>query len=192
MRSTAQSPAIRNRAPRTKHHPPSPLPWGGVKLIHPNAVPLHISRQTKDKSTPATSRKPTQGTLQARALPGDQPLFSPEEEDASRAANQSHKDKVLGAQLTAELKSGMALKPAKLKPQSKPRDLFEEDNAPEQGCLFARKYKNPDQLSLFDDRARPTRSARHWGCRRSRRTTRSRCHRSLTRPTRASPRTISR
>lgn len=63
-------------------------------------------------------------------------LFTPEEEAASKIAAKSAGDKLLGDQLTAQIKSGMAARPAKLKP-AKNRSLF-EDEGPEQGGLFSR------------------------------------------------------
>ena len=50
---------------------------------------------------------------------------------------QSHEDKLLGDQLTAQFKSGLAMRPAKIKPK-KAGNLF-EDEGPEQGGLFSRR-----------------------------------------------------
>lgn len=73
------------------------------------------------------SRKP--------AKPGAEPsLFDTAEEAQAKLDAQKHEDKLLGDQLTAQLKSGMAAKPSKLKP-IKQRGLFEEEG-PEQEGLF--------------------------------------------------------
>jgi hypothetical protein len=55
-------------------------------------------------------------------------------------SDQSHKDKLLGDQLTAQIKSGMAARPSKLKkPKAETRSLFEQDeDEPEQTSLFSR------------------------------------------------------
>ena len=50
-------------------------------------------------------------------------------------------EKLLGKQLTAQVKSGQAARPAKLK-QAQPRDLFDEEG-PDQGGLFSRRL--PDR-----------------------------------------------
>ena len=76
-------------------------------------------------------------------------LFPPETQEELERQAKLHDDRLTGARLTAQLRSGMAMKPARLKPQSGDRGLF-EDNAPEQGGLFARN-PDPNQLTLFGD-----------------------------------------
>jgi 2'-5' RNA ligase len=52
----------------------------------------------------------------------------------AKAEQQSYEDRLLGDRLTAQMKSGMAARPAKLKP-AETRDLFADDE-PDQGGLF--------------------------------------------------------
>jgi len=86
--------------------------------------------------------------LQSRAvgpLPGQQSFLVPETEAESRAIAQLNEARLLHDQLTAQIRSGMAAKPGKLKP-AKTRDLFAEEG-PEQGGLFARRLKTtPDMF----------------------------------------------
>jgi len=67
---------------------------------------------------------------------GQPGLFGEEAEQQSREDDQRYRDKLLGEQLTAQFKSGMAVKPSNLKPAQN-RNLFE--NPPEPGMLFSRK-----------------------------------------------------
>jgi hypothetical protein len=63
-------------------------------------------------------------------------FLSPEEQDASKAVAKSGEDQLLGRQLTAQIASGLAAKPTKLKPAEQ-RGMF-EDEGPEQDTLFSR------------------------------------------------------
>lgn len=64
----------------------------------------------------------------------NQPLFSDAEEKQSRDATASGEARLLGDRLTAQIKSGLAAKPSKLKPAEN-RGLFDESK-PETGSLF--------------------------------------------------------
>jgi hypothetical protein len=77
------------------------------------------------------SQKPTSKDLREAS---QESLVSPEAEAESKATDKSNAEKLLGQQLTAQMRSGMAAKPTKLKPAQN-RSLFDVDG-PEQGGLF--------------------------------------------------------
>jgi hypothetical protein len=93
----------------TEYDPRTPATEGvldgsGNPAVSGPTSPLTGDRGSPSSIAPKGSRsniaaipETDKGALQSRARPGDQPLFSPEEEDASRTADQSHKDQVLGA-----------------------------------------------------------------------------------------------
>jgi hypothetical protein len=94
----------------------------GQSLFGTSAPPREIARSESDASR--------QGSL-----------VSSEAEDASRAITKSNEDKLLGAQLTAQIKSGLPAKDFKPKP-AQSGNLFEEEG-PEQNTLFQRKPFKP-------------------------------------------------
>lgn len=69
-------------------------------------------------------------------------LFSAQAERQSRLDDQRAKDKLLGDQLTAQVKSGGAVKPPKLKP-ARSRPLFDEPEAEQRSLFDAYKLKGP-------------------------------------------------
>ena len=89
--------------------------------------------------------QPTLFAKQAAPQPDDvgSGLFDTAAERQAREDAQSHEDKLLGDQLTAQFKSGLPMRPAKIKPK-KAGNLF-EDQGPEQGGLFSRRYE-PDEI----------------------------------------------
>jgi hypothetical protein len=68
-------------------------------------------------------------------------LIPPEEDALIRQQGEQYRDKLTGARLTAQFKSGMAFKPTKLKPAQTP-NMF-EDGPAEQGALFSKKLTGP-------------------------------------------------
>ena len=88
--------------------------------------------------------EPQAAPLQARRPVPQQQLFTPGE--PGQTIPGTTPAKLLGEQLTAQLKSGMAARPSKLKPSTGNRGLFDEER-PEQGALFARR---PTPLRLVD------------------------------------------
>jgi hypothetical protein len=88
-------------------------------------------------ATGADYERQPRDLLPAGNAAGENPegsLFGPEAERQSQVDNQHGENRLLHDQLTAQINSGLAKGPSKLKP-AKNRSLFDEDG-PEQGALF--------------------------------------------------------
>ena len=140
--ATATPPTEAN--PKTPHENiPPPQPTGvepktpsaaGAAGLNPDDIIANLKKKLAEK----------QGQKPAEAAPAQQQLFTPGE--PGQTIPGTTPAKLLGEQLTAQLKSGMAARPSKLKPSTGNRGLFEEER-PEQGALFARR---PTPLRLVD------------------------------------------
>jgi len=107
-------------------------------------TPAEHNARAAELRAAAKAKAKEPDSLQARKLPPaplpNHSLFSDEEHELSHAETHSHDDKLLGEQLTAQMKSGGAFKESKLKP-AETRSLF--DDGPEQDSLFSKRIGGP-------------------------------------------------
>ena len=131
LRGRGQSGGVRENADVSGG--PRPPGGGGPASSGEDSAPLEGSRE---RSRTLRSRvEADQDILDAkRRAAGQAGLFSEADEQASRVESERDRDQLLGQRLTAQFKSGGAVKPSKLKP-AETGDLSGEAQ-PEQGGLF--------------------------------------------------------
>jgi len=129
-------------------------PAGGIK---PDSS---IARRPTEKG--AVHKRPVRGELLPETSAQEPGLFDADTERQSQVDTKRGEDKLLGDQLTAQIKSGLAAKPTKLKPAEN-RGLFEEER-PEQGGLFDsfRLPRKPPPAGLSAKDKESGENARYW------------------------------